>query len=147
MDWNLEEAITHYKSLGAPRDQTALIGLLREIQIENGSIPVIVLARIAQAYDIKESFLLAIIKRIPSLRLENTHCLELCDGPNCRKHVALTAHAEKLHAASGRKFSLQFVPCMRMCRKGPNVKWDGHIYHKADCALLEKLLTDAGIEF
>lgn len=148
MEWNLEEAISHYKSLGAPGDQMALTGLLREIQSENGgSIPSFMPARIAQAYAVKESFLLAIIRRIPSLRLENTHCLELCAGPNCGKNAALAAHAEKLHAASSRKFVLQFVPCMRMCGKGPNIKWDGQIYHNADTALVEKLLKDAGIEF
>ena len=33
MDWNPEEAISYYKTLGAPKDQTALIGLLKEILI------------------------------------------------------------------------------------------------------------------
>ena len=40
MAWNLNESIDYYKTQGAPRDQSALIGLLREIQQENkGSIP------------------------------------------------------------------------------------------------------------
>ena len=148
MDWNLEEAISYYKNQGAPRDQSALVGLLREIQQEYaGSIPAYLLVSVAQAYEIKESFLLAIIKRIPSLRLCNTHNLELCAGPNCGKHLALAACAEKIHDASGEKFTLKFVPCMRMCGKGPNIKWDGNLYHKADTFLLEKLLRDAGIDF
>jgi len=148
MDWNLEEAVSYYKRMGAPRDQSALTGLLREVQQENGgSIPPSAVVQIANAYQIKESFLLAIIKRLPSLRLGNTHCLELCAGPNCGKHAALAAYAEKLHTASGKKFTLRFVPCMRMCGKGPNLKWDGTIYHKADDILLRKLLNDAGIVF
>ena len=148
MAWNLEEAISHYKSLGAPRDQTALISLLREVQRENnGSIPGFTLEWIAQAYDLKVSFLLAIIRRIPSLHLDDCHCLELCAGPNCGKQAALVQYAEKLHTASGTKFIFRSVPCMRMCGKGPNIKWDGKLYHRADKILLQELLTNAGIEF
>lgn len=148
MGWNLEEAISYYRKQGAPRDQTALTGLLREIQQENGgSIPEYLLKQIAGAYEIKESFLLAIIKRIPSLRLGDSHSLELCAGPNCGKHTALAAYAEKLHIASGKAFSLKFGPCMRMCGKGPNLRWDGRVYHKADEHLLQKLLNEAGIDF
>ena len=142
MDWNLDEAITYYKSQGAPKDQTALISLLLEIQQNHGgSIPLFLLTQVAQAYAVKQSFLLAVIKRIPSLRLDNTHCLELCAGPNCSKQAALAAYAEKLHKESGRKFDLKFSPCMRMCGKGPNVKWDGVLYNKATPELLEKLIS------
>lgn len=140
MEWKLEEALTYYKSQGAPRDQTALTGLLREIQQNcGGSVPVYAVNAAAEAYQIKESFLLALIKRIPSLRLGNTHELILCAGPNCGKHTALAAYAEKLQKASGGKILLKFGPCMRMCGKGPNIKWDGRLYHKADEALLQQL--------
>ena len=148
MEWSMTEALEYYKQLGAPRDQSAMISLLREVQQENnGSIPLPTLPEIAKYYEIKESFLLALIKRIPSLRLSNVHTLELCAGPNCGKHAALAACAEQLHTACHRKFTLKFVPCMRMCAKGPNLKWDGTIYHKADKELLEKLLRDAKIDF
>ncbi len=148
MSWHLEEAISYYQKQGAPKDQMALTGLLREIQQENGgSIPEYMLKQIAGAYQIRESFLLAIIKRIPSLRLGSSHLLELCAGPNCGKHTALAERAEKLHIASGKAFTLKFGPCMRMCGKGPNIRWDGTLYHKADEALLQKLLKDAGIDF
>ncbi len=148
MSWNIEEAISFYKTQGAPREQTALIGLLKEIQQEyGGSIPMFLLEQIAQTYEIKTNFLMAIIKRIPSLRLGDIHRLELCAGPNCGKHAALASYAEKLHTASGKKFELKFSPCMRMCGKGPNIKWDGKIYHKADEALLKTLLNEAGIVF
>lgn len=148
MEWNLKDAISYYRTLGAPRDQSALISLLREVQQENdGKIPAYILGQIAQDYAVKESLLLTIIRRIPSLRLDNGHCLELCAGQNCAKHTALAAHAEKLHAASGQKFTLRFSPCMRMCGKGPNIKWDGQLYNKADASLLEKLLRDNGIDF
>lgn len=143
MSWNLEEAVSYYQTQGAPKDQNALVNLLREIQQESGgAIPSYALKAAADAYGIKESFLQAIIKRIPSLRLENIHCLELCGGPNCGKHKALAACAEELHKASGGSFTLKYAPCMRMCGKGPNIKWDGTIHHQATEALLRKLVME-----
>lgn len=143
MSWNLEEAVSYYKTQGAPQNQTALVNLLKEIQQENGGgIPGYMLGAVAGAYGVKESFLQAIVKRIPSLRLENNHCLELCGGPNCGKHTALAACAKQLHAASGERFTLKFTPCMRMCGKGPNIKWDGVIHHQATEELLRKLVGE-----
>ena len=148
MDWNLQEAMAYYKKLGAPADQSVLIQLLREVQQETGgSISLAAVGEIAQCYSVKESLILAIIKRIPSLRLNNLHTLELCAGPNCGKHTTLAALAETLHRGSGKAFQLKFVPCMRQCGKGPNVKWDGKLYNKAEEALLRQFLQDAGIKF
>ena len=140
MDWNLDEAIAYYKKQGAPGDQGAVIGLLREVQQENGGrIPKPVLEPIAGALGVKESLLLAIIRRIPSLRLADTHCLEICAGKNCGKHAALAEAAEKLRSA---KTEVKFVPCMRHCGKGPNIRWDGTLYHRADEALLRRLAEE-----
>lgn len=138
MLWNLEEAISYYKQQGAPQDQSALLGLLREVQTDSGGgIPREVLGRIADAYQIKDSFLLAVIRRIPSLRVSDVHCLEMCAGPNCGKHAALAAFAEQLQKE--KNFKLKFMPCIRMCGKGPNIRWDGKLYHRADEALLREL--------
>ena len=143
MSWSPEEAIAYYQAQGAPKDQTALTNLLREVQQENGgSIPGYMVNTIAQAYGIKESFVLALIKRIPSLRLGDTHELCLCAGPNCGKHVQLAACAEKLCAGSGGKFTLKFTGCMRMCGKGPNVKLDGKLYHSMTEELLRQMVND-----
>ena len=143
MTWNLEEAIAYYKNQGAPGDQNALISLLREVQQENGGrIPKQLLPIIAGAYAVKENFLLAVIKRIPSLHLAYTHCLELCAGPNCSKRAALAAFVEKTYGANPSGFTVKSVPCMRMCGKGPNIKWDGKLYHQADEALIRRLLKE-----
>lgn len=137
--WSLEEAVSYYRSQGAPGDQSALLGLLKEIQQENGgAIPAPQVSSAAQALGVKDSFLLAVIRRIPSLRLADTHCLELCAGPNCGKHAGLAAFAEKTFG-NNRKISIKYAPCMRMCGKGPNIRWDGRIYHNADEALLRRL--------
>ena len=141
MSWNLEEALGYYKKQGAPADQSALISLLREIQQEHGgSIPVGLLPAIGEAYAIKETYLQAIIKRIPSLRLADSHCLELCGGPNCSKRARLAEFVEKTYGKNPKNFTVKYVPCMRMCGKGPNLKWDGKLYNGADEALVRKLV-------
>ena len=139
MDRFLEEAIAYYGRQGAPRDQNALVSLLREIQSEMGNIPTWTLAPVAEAYGVKESLLRALIRRYPSLRLGDTHTLEICAGPNCSRHTAL---AEAAEALKGKGITVKFTPCMRLCGKGPNLKWDGKLYHGADMALLKKLAEE-----
>ena len=139
MNWNLDESIAYYRSAGAPGDQNALISLLREIQREYGYIPEFTVTAIAKSYSIKESLILALIRRIPSLKLGNGHILELCAGPNCGKCAALAEAAEKLQKHHG--FTLKYVPCMRLCGKGPNIRWDGKLYHRATEELIRKLIS------
>ena len=140
MDRNLEEAISYYRSMGAPSDQTALIGLLKEIQRERGSISYADLSAITRSYGIKEGLLLALIRRIPSLRLAGKHTLELCAGPNCSRRAKLVDFVEKNWGKNPEHFTIKYVPCMRMCGKGPNIRWDGQVYNGADEELLKKLL-------
>ena len=141
MNWDLQEAVRHYRNQGAPGDQMALTALLREVQEEYGAIPKYVLPEIAEALGTKESFLLALIRRQPRLRLADAHTLELCAGPNCGKRTELAALAEKLCAGRD-DVTLKFIPCQRQCGKGPNLKWDGTLHNRADEALLRKLLEN-----
>ena len=134
----MKELLDYYRRQGAPGDQTALVGLLRELQSEHGAVPQWAVTEIAESYNVKESFVLAVVKRIPSLRLQNTHLLQLCAGPNCGKHTALAAEAEKLCKLKG--VELKYMNCQRMCGKGPNIKFDGKLYHKATVELLQELL-------
>ena len=139
MAFSVEEAVMYYKKQGAPGDQSALVSLLREVQQESGgAIPIAALPELAEGLGVKESYLQAVIRRIPSLRLSDMHTLELCAGPNCGKHAALAACAEKL--CKGKNITLKFTPCMRMCGKGPNLRWDGKVYNQADEKLLRSLV-------
>jgi len=134
----MKEMLDYYRRQGAPGDQTALVNLLKELQQTYGAVPKWAVAEIAEYYKIKESFILAVVKRIPSLRLQDTHLLELCAGPNCGKHTALAAEAEKLCKLKG--ITMKYMGCQRMCGKGPNIKFDGKLYHKATVDLLRELL-------
>lgn len=143
MSWSFEEAAEFYRKQGAPGDQNAVVNLLREIQREcGGSIPKFALARLAELYGIKEGFFLAFVKRLPSLQLADTHCLELCGGPNCPKKAPLAAFVEKTYGTKPKGFTVKYVPCMRLCAKGPNIRWDGKVYHRADEALIRKLISE-----
>ncbi len=141
MAWELSEAIAYYKRQGAPGDQTALISLLTEVQQEQGgAISPASLPPIAQALGVKDSYLQAIIRRIPRLRLSDRHVLELCAGPNCPRRAPLAAFVEKTYGKEPAGFEVKFVPCMRLCGKGPNLRWDGQLYHQADAALIRRLI-------
>ena len=139
MAWNLTEALNYYKKQGAPSDQNALTQLFLEVQQEyGGSVPKALLSEIAQGLSVKETFLLALIRRMPRLRLDDGHLLELCAGPNCGKAAALATKAEQLCTG---KIRLKYVPCMRLCGKGPNLRLDGKLYHKATPEMLEQLIS------
>ena len=141
MAWNLEKVAQYYKQQGAPGDQNMLIAFLREIQQEHGGrIPAGLVRQAAQFLEVKESFLLALIRRIPSLRLGEGHCLEICAGSNGCRNANLAALAEKL---TDGKMTVKYVPCMRLCGKGPNIRWDGKLYHGADEVLLRRLLNNS----
>ena len=140
MSWELTEAIDYYRRQGAPGDQNALRNLLGEIQNASGdAIPGYLLPQVAEKLGVKESFLAAIIKRIPSLRLQDHHVLEICAGPNCGKHAKVLELALRLAEQTGGKVEIKRVPCMRMCGKGPNVRFNGELHHKATKALLDSL--------
>lgn len=134
MSWDLNEAIEYYRRQGAPGDQNALRELLREIQEESGgAIPAFLLGETAGRLGVKESFLAAIVRRVPSLRLSDQHVLEICAGPNCSKKADLSG------IVRGRA-EVRYMGCMRMCAKGPNIRLDGMLYNRATPELLEKLL-------
>ena len=94
----MKELLEYYRRQGAPGDQMALVNLLKELQQIHGAVPKWAVTEIAESYRIKESFILAVVKRIPSLRLQDSHLLQLCAGPNCGKHTALAAEAERIAA-------------------------------------------------
>lgn len=139
MSWDLKEAVDYYRRQGAPGDQNALRNLLTEIQQESGGcIPGYLLPQAAELLGVRESFLLAIVRRIPSLRLADQHVLEICAGPNCSRKGNLAQLAEQYRG----RVEVKLVPCMRQCGKGPNLRFDGKLYNAADAQLLARLIQE-----
>ena len=142
----IREIIEHYRDQGAPQDQQMLIALMREAQEETGGVlSQAVIEEIAAALGMKQTLLLALIRRVPSLRMENAaHRLEVCG--TCRAGAALRAAIERTYGvksgacceAAG--FSYHVTPCMKNCKNGPSVKWDGMLYSRADMNLVRALI-------
>ena len=137
MSWDINEAVEYYRRQGAPGDQNALRNLLTELQeASGGAIPRDLLGRAAEGLGVKESFLTAIIRRIPRLRLADQHVLEICAGPNCSRRGQLAQLAEQYRG----RVEVRLVPCMRQCGTGPNLRFDGKLYNGADGQLLARLV-------
>ena len=135
------EILAYYLKQGAPQDQQMLIALLREAQeLDGGALTPELLEKIADRCDVRENILRALIRRIPSLRTAaQPHRLEMCS--TCAKARTLAAFVEKEYGNhSG--FSFRMTPCMKNCRSGPSIRWDGQLYSHADEALLRKLIGE-----
>ena len=141
MQWDFDEALRFYRSQGASNDQNELVNFLKEIGSNcGGKIPMHIVGKIAEEYNLKESFILAIIKRIPNLNLENTHCLEICSGPVCSKNKVFQSAISKLEDKRPKNLEIKFTQCMHMCKLGPNIKLDGKVYNHMDEKSLNELL-------
>ena len=117
-----------------------MIALLKEVQQAYGCVPQAVLTELAKEFAVKEGFFLALMKRISGLRLGERHCLELCAGPNCSRRKKLAEFVETTWGTNPEKFTVKYVPCMRQCGKGPNIRWDGQLYNGAEETLLRRLI-------
>lgn len=142
--WNLSEAIDYYRTQGAPGDQQMLIALLRETQQETGPLTQGVLCEIEQAYALGKAVLPALIRRVPSLRMDaHPHRLEICQ--NCGRRLAAWVENQYAVRPGGAcdegGFTFHVVGCMKNCKASPSVKWDGVLYPRADEELLKKLIV------
>lgn len=141
--WVLSEAIEYYRTQGAPGDQQMLVALLREVMEETGPLTQEALSAIAQAYGLGRAILPALIRRVPSLRMdEHPHRLEIC--ANCGRKLAAwvenTYQVKPGGASDALGFTFHVVGCMKNCKASPSVKWDGVLYPRADERLIEGLL-------
>ena len=145
-DQEFEEMIVYYRQQGVPQDQQMLLELLREVQQEEGgvlSLPM--LNRIADAYGIRTTMLQALIRRIPGLRCEDIpNRLEICG--TCRKGVGLRDYIERTYGVKNGScntdagFSYHITPCMKNCKNGPSIRWNGRLYGNASEELIHTLL-------
>ena len=147
MQQTLAEIIAHHAELGAPEEQPQLIALLQDAQANCGGVlPQDVLAAISSQLQVKEAVLRALIRRIPSLRLsEAPHRLEVCG--RCAASRALAEYVEKRYGAkpggisqSG-GFSCHVTGCMKNCRKGPSIRWNGEIFSQVTIDMLKQLIS------
>ena len=141
----IREIIEYYQGQGAPQDQQMLIALVRELQQElGGVISQAALEETAQALSIKPTLLLALIRRVPGLRMENAaHRLEICGtcraGAKLRDEIERTYGVKSGAVCPAAGFSYHVTPCMKNCKNGPSIKWDGVLHSHADMELVRAL--------
>ncbi len=143
----MNELIDYYRSQGAPQDQQMLIALLREVQEQNGgALSAAALQEIAEALSIKESMLAALIRRVPSLRMDTApHLLEMCQtcpkGRELRAWVESTWNVQSGGVCEKAGFRYRTTPCMKNCKFGPSIKWDGQLHSHATKELIQSLIA------
>ena len=142
----LHDLIEYYRIQGAASDQQMLIALLKEAQdAEGGILSQSTLSAIAGAYGISSVVLQALIRRIPALRSETVpHKLEICG--TCRASAALRAYIEDTYRVKSggcceeAGFSYRVTGCMKNCKNGPSLRWDGILHPCGNIDLLESLI-------
>ena len=144
---DIRELIEYYRDQGAPADQQMIIALLREAQeMDGGVIMGSTLEAIAQGYAMKPTLLQALIRRVSGLRCESAaHCLQICG--TCRAGAKLRDYVEKTYgvksgAVSAAGFVYRVTPCMKNCKNGPSIRWDGVLHSHADGKLIDRLVAD-----
>ena len=142
---DIRELIEYYSAQGAPADQQMIIALLREAQeVCGGVLSQAALEAIAQGLGMKMSALQALIRRIPNLRCEGAaHCLQICG--TCRAGAKLRDYVEKTYGVksgvvSAAGFVYRVTPCMKNCKNGPSIRWDGVLHSHADDRLIDRLI-------
>lgn len=135
----LNDALDYYREQGAPGDQQMLAALLREVQeLSGGVLAQETLSEISRRYEVSPVVLSALIRRVPSLRAQDApHLLEICS--TCAKGRPLAEFAQKACAAHG-GFRFRMTPCMKNCKAGPSIRWDGQLYPRADVQLIRRLI-------
>lgn len=144
------EAIADYAARGAARDQTLLVSLLREIQaLCGGALTEEALTEIASTLSLKESYLQAIIHRFPSLKSQALrHRLTVCGGASCgskgsqalRRHIEQAYRVQNGGVSGSGGFQYTVGGCMKQCRNGPCIRWDGQLYTNMTPARLDTLI-------
>ena len=146
MESNLHDIVKHYMDMGAPGDQQMLIALLREVQAERGgTLSGAVIAALSDMLGVKEALLRALIGRVPSLRLqEAAHLLEVCltcpAGGAIRAFIEDTYHVKSGGICPQKGFAYRVVPCMKNCKNGPSVRFDGVLYPAATVDTVRALI-------
>ena len=143
---SIREIIEYYRGQGAPQDQQMLIALLREVQEDMGGVlSWSALQEIADSLGMKNTLLQALIRRVPSLRMENAaHRLEICGtcraGARLRDAIERTYGVKSGEICEAAGFSYHVTPCMKNCKNGPSIKWDGTLHSHADIELVHALI-------
>ena len=136
-----KELLHYYSSVQNPKEQENIISMLREIQDLDGYISEVMIKEICECLDIKENFLICLIRRFPSLKiLPYQHTVTVCVGPRCQRKNAdqiLKAVREVLKpdengVSEDQIFYLRVQNCLKHCAVGPSFLVDDVLYSRVN---------------
>lgn len=142
-----EETASYYQSLQVTNDQETLVQFLKETQEIFGCIPADAKIRISEIMGMSTIIIDKIISIYPSLTNEKFQTeIIVCSGASCSSKNAQKLLSEiqaLLQIRPGQvtkdgRYKLTTKPCMKQCKKGPNLMIGNVLYHNID---LEKLKT------
>lgn len=132
-------------------DGSALVGILQEVQREEGYLPRKTLSRLAQQLDLPLSRLygLATFYRSLSLIPTGRHRISVCLGTAChvRGGQAILNRLERLlrvqagGTTADRRFTLETVRCVGCCSLGPVVRIDTETFGRVRQDKLARILS------
>ena len=144
-----KETTEYYQSLQMQNDQETLVQFLRETQDIFGCIPADAKMQIGEIMGMKPSLIDKIISMYPSLTAEKFQTeIIVCSGASCSSKNAQKVLSEiqtLLQIRPGQvtkdgRYKLTGKPCMKQCKKGPNLMIGSTIYHNIDSEKLKTLL-------
>lgn len=144
----LHDWMEYYRTQGAPENQQMLVMLLREVQeAEGGILSQASLNIITEGYALPKPVLQALLRRVPALRCQSVpHKLEICStcraGGHLREFIENEFGVKSGSCCEEAGFFYRAVGCMKNCKNGPSVRWDGKLYPAADVELLRRLIRD-----
>ena len=119
MSWNLEEAVTYYRSQGAPGDQNAVINLLREMEFKSACLSFEM--TLPQIRDVSKGVPCEIISygRLPLMVTEN------CLFKNRTGECTCNQGSAKLVDKTGAEFPVikDGVSCRSVLLNGKKLNW------------------------
>ena len=133
-------------------DRSALVGILQEVQRQEGYLPRKALTRLSEKLDLPLSrlYALATFYRSFSLTPTGRHKVCVCLGTAChvRGGQAILGRLERLLGvrAGGttldRRFTLETVRCVGCCSLGPVVRVNDETYGRVRQDKLAEILTE-----
>ncbi|WP_461813108.1 NADH-quinone oxidoreductase subunit NuoE family protein [Faecalimonas sp.] len=144
-----EETARYYQSLQVTNDQETLVQFLKETQEIFGCIPADAKTRISEIMKMSTIIIDKIISIYPSLTNEKFQTeIIVCSGASCSSKNAQKLLSEiqtLLQIRPGQvtkdgRYKLTTKPCMKQCKKGPNLMIGDAIYHNIDSEKLKTLL-------
>lgn len=152
MKKELKKLLEPYKKEEKKPDQQEMEELLKKVQeLYGGVLKESAVDKICKELDIRHKEIKAAVKSVSAEKTEKKqHKLRICDGKKCmsrgnedlQKYIEKTYQVKPGEVSEKGKFSYKFCGCLKKCKDGPCVKWDGEVYTEMTPKRLDKLVEN-----